>query len=94
MPVIGDKNVENMVFVECASEVIHDLLEKARSFFMKSMRLDLLALFNKDDFFICNVQTLKYWMKIIDWVVTAEKTYDTFRDYLEKVALSTSYFSN
>ena len=83
-----------MVFAESASEVIHDLLDKARSFFLKSLKPDLLKIFNKDDFFICNVNTLKYWMRIIDWVSTADKTYETFREYLNMVALSSSFFSN
>jgi hypothetical protein len=43
---------------------------------------------------MCNVNTLKYWMKIIDWVCTMDKTYDTFNQYLDLVALSTSFFSN
>jgi hypothetical protein len=94
MPVIENKDTENMVFAESASEVIHDLLDKARSFFLKSLKPDLLKIFNKDDFFICNVNTLKYWMHIIDWVSTADKTYETFREYLNLVALSTSFFSN
>lgn len=82
------------MFAESASEVIHDLLDKARSFFLKSMKADLLKIFNKDDFFMCNVNTLKYWMKIIDWVATNDKTFATFREYLDLVALSTSFFSN
>jgi len=79
LPVIENKDPENMVFAESASEVLHDLLDKARSFFLKSLKPDLLKIFNKDDFFICNVNTLKYWMHIIDWVSTADKTYETFR---------------
>lgn len=62
-----------MLFAESASEVLYDLLEKARILFMKPLRLPILNIFNKDDFFICNRQTLNYWAKIIDWVVSLDK---------------------
>ena len=94
LPVVEDKAPENMVFAEAASEVLHDLLDKARSMFLRVLKPDLLKIFNKDDFFICNVPTLKYWSKIIDWVVNFDKNNETFSYYLEKVALSTSYFSS
>ncbi len=42
------------------------------------MKPDLLKIFNKDDFFICNINTLKYWSKIIDWVVNCDKNNETF----------------
>jgi hypothetical protein len=53
-------------------------LDKAKSLFLKAMKPDLLKIFNKDDFFICNINTLKYWSKIIDWVVNCDKNNETF----------------
>jgi hypothetical protein len=73
LPVIEDKATHNQIFAECASEVLYDLLERARLLFIKSIKPKVLDIFNKDDFFICNVNTLNYWAKIIDWVVSMDK---------------------
>ena len=73
MPTIEDKTEDNMLFAESASEVLYDLLEKARTLFIKPLRLQILKIFNKNDFFICSRQTLNYWAKIIDWVVGIDK---------------------
>jgi hypothetical protein len=54
----------------------------------------VLQIFNKDDFFICNVNTLNYWSKIIDWIVAMDKNYETYFEYLNKVSLSSSYFTS
>ena len=83
-----------MIFAECASEVLHNLLEKARVLFIKPLRSSILRIFNKDDFFICNETTLKYWSEIIDWVVSIDKYNETFDEYLSKVSLSSSYFAS
>jgi hypothetical protein len=93
LPVIEDKNTQNMVFAECASEVIFDILSKARILFIKTLKPKILSIFNKDDFFICNPKTLDYWAKIIDWIVAMDKHNETFSEYLEKVSLSSSYFT-
>ena len=73
LSVIKDKSVHNQIFAECASEVIFDLLERARILFIKELRPKLLEIFNEDDFFICNSNTLDYWARIIDWVVSMDK---------------------
>lgn len=62
-----------MIFAECASEVLHNLLEKARILFIKPLKEKILKIFNKDDFFICNEKTLKYWTQIIEWVISMDK---------------------
>lgn len=54
----------------------------------------MLHIFNKDDFFICNVNTLNYWSKIIDWIVSMDKNSETYYEYLDKVSLSSSYFTS
>lgn len=94
LPVIEDKSLSNMVFAECASEVLYDLLERARILFIKDLKAKVLQIFNKDDFFICNVNTLNYWSKIIDWIVAMDKNYETYFEYLNKVSLASSYFTS
>jgi hypothetical protein len=94
MGVIEDKSGGNQVYAECASEVLHNLLEGSRALFMKELRGRVLEVFNKDDFFICNSNTLSYWANIINWVVTLDKRSETYLAYLEKVTLHSSYFSS
>ena len=91
---IENKSSFNQTYAECASEVIFDLLERARLLFIKELKPRVLSIFNKDDFFICNTNTLKYWAQIIDWVVSLDKHNETYNHYLEKVTLSSSYFSS
>lgn len=62
--------------------------------FIKQLKLQVLAIFNKDDFFICNTNTLNYWAKIIDWIVSMDKNNETYTEYLLKVSLSSSYFTS
>ena len=73
LPVIEDKASFNMIYAECASEIVFDILERARILFIKDLKAKVLQIFNKDDFFICNVNTLNYWAKIIDWIVSMDK---------------------
>ena len=42
LQLIKDKSAANLVFAECASEVVHDLLEKARVLFIRELRPKLL----------------------------------------------------
>jgi len=62
-----------MVYAESASEVLYKLLEQARLLFIKPLRASIFRIFDKDDFFICNKNTLIYWAQIIDWVVSSDK---------------------
>lgn len=62
--------------------------------FIKPLRTSIIRIFDKDDFFICNKNTLNYWAQIIDWVVSIDKNNETFTEYLSKVSLSSSYFTN
>ena len=93
-PSIKDKSKESMIFAECASEVLHDLLNKAQILFIKPLRDSILKIFNEDDFFICNERTLKYWTDIIEWVISIDKHNQTYEEYLAKVNLSSSYFTS
>lgn len=83
-----------MIFAECASEVLHRLLEEARVYFIKPLRASIFRIFDKDDFFICSKNTLRYWAQIIDWILSYEKNNETFVEYLSKVSLSSSYFGS
>lgn len=71
-----------MIFAECASEILHDILDRARILFIKTLKPKVLQIFNKDDFFICNPNTLNYWADIIDWIVSMDRYNETFSEYL------------
>jgi hypothetical protein len=73
---------------------LHDLLERARILFIRELKQKVLDIFNEDDFFICNANTLRYWANIIDWVVSLDKHSETYLAYLQKVTLHSSYFSS
>lgn len=94
LPVIEDKSTHNMVFAECASQILYDILDRARILFIKTLKPKVLQIFNKDDFFICNPNTLNYWANIIDWIVSMDRYNETFTEYLQKVSLSSSYFTS
>ena len=79
--------------MESCSELIGSFLEKAPSVFIKDFKRNILETFNKDNFFSCNKTTLRYWGKIIDWVITHDKNSDLFTEYLEKVGLSAGFFA-
>lgn len=74
--------------------MLYDILDRARILFIKDLKPKVLQIFNKDDFFICNINTLNYWSKIIDWIVSMDKNYETYFEYLNKVTLSSSYFTS
>lgn len=92
-PVIEDKSEKNSLFLECASELLHSLLEKAPNLLIKEFKKSILDIFNKDNFFSQSKHTLKYWTKIIDKVVGCDKYTDLFGEYLSKITLSGSFFS-
>lgn len=69
-------------------------MEQSRLLFIKPLKASIFKIFDKDDFFICNKNTLRYWAQIIDWIVSLEKNNETFSYYLEKARLSNSYFTS
>jgi hypothetical protein len=73
---------------------LFDILERARTLFVKPLKARVLEIFNRDDFFICNANTLQYWARIIDWIVSLDKNHETYFEYLGKVSLSSSYFTS
>lgn len=83
----------NSQFLESSSQLICSLLEKAPTLLIKDFKKNILETFNKDNFFSCNKITLRYWGKIIDWVITHDKSSDLFTEYLEKVGLSAGFFA-
>jgi hypothetical protein len=84
-PVMENKAIENQPFLECASELLYSQLDTARSFLIKDFKKNILDIFNGNDFFKCTKQTLKYWSKIIDWVLSNDKS-DLFSEFLNKVS--------
>jgi hypothetical protein len=55
------------------SELLFTLLDKAKQILIKTFRGNILDIFNREDFFILNRKTLKYWEHIINWVVIMDK---------------------
>ena len=92
-PIIENKSMSNMNFLESSSEFVFILLEKAPNLLIQDFKKNILSIFNKDNFFSCQKQTLRYWGKIIDWVILHDKYSDLFSEYLYKVTLSSSFFS-
>ena len=90
--VLENRTQPNQIFIQVISELIHSLLDKAKPILIKAFREPLLNCFNKEDFFIQDRKTLKYWENIINWVVILDKG-DLFSEYLDKVTLQSSFFS-
>lgn len=86
-PILQDRRRENIYFVECASEVVHECLVKnTNKFIARELQKDIMAVFDMGPFFRCTSSTLKYWAKIIDVTVTLSKT-DLLDEYLKKYAM-------
>jgi len=77
--------------LECASELLYAQLDASRSFLIKEYKTNILHIFDTNDFFKCTKQTLKYWSKIIDWVVSMDKG-DLFTEYVNKVSSGSFLF--
>eukprot|EP01016_Furgasonia_blochmanni_P038515 TRINITY_DN4669_c0_g1_i1.p1 TRINITY_DN4669_c0_g1~~TRINITY_DN4669_c0_g1_i1.p1 ORF type:complete len:646 (+),score=181.01 TRINITY_DN4669_c0_g1_i1:128-1939(+) len=84
-PVLENKERNNQLFLECASELLYSQLDTARAHLMKEFKKNILDIFLGQDFFKCNKRTLKLWSKIIDWVVSQDKS-DLFSEMLNKVS--------
>ncbi|KRX02740.1 Armadillo-type fold [Pseudocohnilembus persalinus] len=91
--IIEDKSDKNQMFLQAASEVLHSLLSKAPNLMLKEFKKGILDIFNKDNFFNQSKQTMKYWSKIIDQVLSCDKLNDQFTEYLSKLTLTGSFFS-
>lgn len=83
-----------MIYAESASEILYHLLDSSRLIFIKPLKSSIFKIFDKDDFFICNKNTLKYWAQIIDWIVSLDNDNETFSSYLDKASLSNSFFTS
>ena len=91
-PIMEIKTPNNQIFLECASELLYSQLKYARSFLIKEFRTSILHIFNGTEFFKCTKKTLKYWSKIIDWVISNDKS-DLFSEFLNKVSSFASLFN-
>jgi len=58
----------------------------------RELKRSIIEIFNKDEFFTLNIQTLKYWQKIVN--ITLENTSDLLMLYVEKLSLAQSLFSS
>lgn len=83
-PILQDRRRDNIYFVECASEVVHECMVKnTNKFIARELQKDIMAVFDMGPFFRCTSNTLKYWAKIIDVTITLSKT-DLLDEYLRK----------
>lgn len=57
-PIMENKNVENQIFLECASELLYSLLENARGILIKEFKKPIL------DIFLGNVYMIRFKRKI------------------------------
>ncbi|CAK55597.1 unnamed protein product (macronuclear) [Paramecium tetraurelia] len=90
-PLLENRSQYNQIYVQMISEMLYFQLDKARQVLLKVYKDSILNIFNKEDFFIQSKHTLKYWTKIINWVVQYGRS-DLFTQYLEQVAQQSSFF--
>ena len=82
-PILYVRTRENIQYVECASEVIHECIERNKiKPVVRDLQKDIMDVFDMGPFFRCSASTLKYWAKIIDTAVTLSKT-DLLEEYLK-----------
>ena len=84
LPIMYVRTRENIHYVECASEVLHECLEQNKNkVIVRELQKDILDIFSLGPFFRCTANTLKYWARIVDTTVTMSKT-DLLEEYLKK----------
>lgn len=91
-PIFENKSFHNQIYYECSLDLIYAVFAQAPQLYTKEFKKNILEIFNKDDFFSCNKQILRYWSKIINWIEEDPQN-DLFSEYLSKVTLSSSFFS-
>jgi hypothetical protein len=67
--IIENKAIINTLYMESASELLYILLDKSPILLTKDMKKHILCIFNKDNFFSCSKENLKFWGKIINWLI-------------------------
>ena len=79
-----NKESNNQIIVEAASEMLYSLLKSSRDQLPKEFKKQILEIFNGSvnkfllsshlikEFFKCSRRTLKYWKEIIDWISDKE----------------------
>jgi len=82
-PILFSRSWDNITYVECASEVIHEcVVQNPNKLVVRELQKDIFEIFNMGPFFRCTSNTLKYWAKIIDTTVSFSKT-DVLEEYLK-----------
>lgn len=79
--IIKSKNSQDHIIVEQASELIWELA-KANNQLLKDYKREILEIFDSDDFFNCNIQTLKVWSRLIDTTLDVTKI-DILTEYFD-----------
>lgn len=69
------------MIVEQASELVWELA-KANNQLLKDYRREIFDIFESDDFFNCNIQTLKVWSRLIDTTLDVTK-HDLLSEYFD-----------
>lgn len=83
---------QTLYFVECASEILALILSESRSFLVRELKKEIFEIFNMDEFFMCTINTLKYWSRIIDITIRNCRD-DILGDYLNKVSFTALFKS-
>lgn len=79
--VIKNRGLQEPVIVEQASELVWELA-KANNQLLKDYRREIFDIFESDDFFHCNIQTLKVWSRLIDTTLDITK-HDLLSEYFD-----------
>ena len=82
-PILYSRSWENITYIECASEVVHEcIVQNPNKIVVRELQKDIFFVFDMGHFFRCTSNTLKYWAKIIDTTVSWSKT-DVLEEYLK-----------
>lgn len=79
--IIKNRSSQEPVIVEQASELVWELA-KANNQLLKDYRREIFDIFESDDFFNCNIQTLKVWSRLIDKTLDITK-HDVLSEYFD-----------
>lgn len=72
----------DLLVLEKTSEILHKLATANPQLF-KDCKKDFLEVFGSDDFFDCNVNTLRIWSKLIDSFLDETQS-DILTEYFDK----------
>ena len=81
LAIIKNRSAQDHIIVEQASELIWELA-RVNNQLLKDYKREIFDIFESDDFFDCNIQTLKVWSKLIDTTLDVTKI-DILTEYFD-----------